>query len=645
MLLQEIQLDELRAPEEPALRRSPDPRSAPAVDDAASPDQDFCFTARHLVVKVKHHGTERTLLDDVTIGLQARSLIAVIGPSGSGKSTLLRALTGYRRADEGEVLYEGRDICRHFADLRHRIGLVPQDDILHAQLTVRSALRHAAALRFPDGTKSADRERRVEEVLAELHLAKYGDNRISTLSGGQRKRVSVALELLTKPSLIFLDEPTSGLDPGMDREVMRMLRCLANEGRTVLVATHSVAELAVCDRLLVMAPGGTVAYFGPPAEALSFFGCETWADVFHGFAHRHDHDWAADFRASAHYRKYSAGADAAAVVPAQRTRATQPAQPAQQSQRSQPTQPAHRPQPTKQPQPQPQPPREQSWGSQLRTLIRRYLAVIAADRGHLVLLIALPLIMGALSLAIPAKFGLAATGLIGPDGAPTVNTDASTVLLVLAVGSCLTGAANAVRELIKERVIYERERAAGLSRSAYLMSKVVVLGMITALQTVVLSGICLLPRKLPSSGLLFSGSPLPEMMIAAMLLGVSAVMVGLVVSAVVRTVEKTMPLLVLITIVEVVFCGSLFPLFGKPILEQFAWLSPSRWAVAAEAATVDLPGIMGPPQGRSTTDPLWQHTITQWGTDIGVLVLLSVACGALVIRLLRRHEPEVMRAN
>jgi hypothetical protein len=165
------------------------------------------------------------------------------------------------------------------------------------------------------------------------------------------------------------------------------------------------------------------------------------------------------------------------------------------------------------------------------------------------------------------------------------------------------------------------------------------------LQTVVLSGICLLPRKLPSSGLLFSGSPLPEMMIAAMLLGVSAVMVGLVVSAVVRTVEKTMPLLVLITIVEVVFCGSLFPLFGKPILEQFAWLSPSRWAVAAEAATVDLPGIMGPPQGRSTTDPLWQHTITQWGTDIGVLVLLSVACGALVIRLLRRHEPEVMRAN
>jgi len=253
--------------------------------------------------------------------------------------------------------------------------------------------------------------------------------------------------------------------------------------------------------------------------------------------------------------------------------------------------------------------------------------------------------MGLLSLAIPAKSGLAPAVGLSPDGTPLTNTDAPTVLLVLAVGACLTGAANAVRELIKERVIYERERAVGLSRSAYLMSKVVVLGLITALQTVVLSAICLLPRKLPSHGLVISGSPLPEMMIAVVLLGVCSMMVGLVVSAVVRTVEKTMPLLVLIAIVQVVFCGSLFPLFGKLALGQLAWLSPSRWAVAAEAATVNLPKIMGPPQGKTTTDPLWRHSIAQWGMDIGVLVLLGVACGVLVIRLLRTHEPEVMRAS
>ncbi len=120
-------------------------------------------------------------------------------------------------------------------------------------------------------------------MLGELKPGHPADKKITSLSGGQRKRVSVALELLTKPSLIFLDEPTSGLDPGMDRDVMQMLRGLADDGRTVLVVTHSVAELALCDRLLVMAPGGAVAYFGPPEEALTFFGYDTWADVFSAF--------------------------------------------------------------------------------------------------------------------------------------------------------------------------------------------------------------------------------------------------------------------------------------------------------------------------------------------------------------------------
>ena len=194
--------------------------------------------------------------------------------------------------------------------------------------------------------------------------------------------------------------------------------------------------------------------------------------------------------------------------------------------------------------------------------------------------------MGALSMAIPAKYGLAAATGTGSDGTPLTNSDAPTVLLVLAVGACLTGAANAVRELIKERVIYERERAAGLSRSAYMMSKVIVLGAITALQTVVLAALCL-RRASSTSGLVFGGSAVPEMMIAVMLLGITSMMLGLVVSAVVKTSEKTMPLLVLIAIVEVVFCGSMFPLFGKPALEQSPGSRPpaGRWPPSPRRST------------------------------------------------------------
>ncbi|CAM5353268.1 ABC transporter ATP-binding protein OS=Streptomyces aurantiogriseus OX=66870 GN=GCM10010251_90560 PE=4 SV=1 [Streptomyces aurantiogriseus] len=238
---------------------------------------EVSFSARHLTVTVDGG---KQILKDVSFGVPEKSLIAVIGPSGSGKSTLLKALTGYRPANQGDVLYDNRNLYKQFAELRQRIGLVPQDDILHKELTVKKALKYAAKLRFPADTTAAEREARIDEVLRELKLDIHKEKKVTSLSGGQRKRVSVALELLTKPSLIFLDEPTSGLDPGMDRDVMQLLRGLADDGRTVLVVTHSVAELALCDKLLVMAPGGAVAYFGPPEEALNFFGYDTWADVF-----------------------------------------------------------------------------------------------------------------------------------------------------------------------------------------------------------------------------------------------------------------------------------------------------------------------------------------------------------------------------
>jgi ABC-type multidrug transport system ATPase subunit len=568
---------------------------------------EVSFSARHLTVTVDGG---KQILKDVSFGVPEKSLVAVIGPSGSGKSTLLRALTGYRPADRGDVLYDNRNLYKQFAELRQRIGLVPQDDILHKELTVRTALKYAAKLRFPGDTASAEREARIDEVLRELKLDIHKDKKVTSLSGGQRKRVSVALELLTKPSLIFLDEPTSGLDPGMDRDVMQLLRGLADDGRTVLVVTHSVAELARCDKLLVMAPGGSVAYFGPPEEALNFFGYETWADVFSAFENYRDYDWAGRWRGSQHYQMYAADIDAVApqsvhVMP-QQTR----------------------------------PPKPQSWAAQLWTLIRRYASVIASDRGFLGLMVILPAVLGAVSVVIPAEFGLAA-----PTRKGAFNQDAGTIMLILAVGMCFSGAANSVRELIKERVIYERERATGLSRSAYLMSKVIVLGLITTLQGGIICGIGFSVRELPEEGLIIKSLPAVEMCLMVVALGFTSMMFGLVISSLVKTAEKTMPLLVMFAIVQVVFTGILFQIYDSPGVEQFAWLMPSRWAVGGVAATMDLSRIMAPidKDDPANLDPLWEHSASQWGIDISVLLFIGIVCGFAVVRLLRRHEPEVMR--
>ncbi|MFE3108951.1 FHA domain-containing protein [Kitasatospora indigofera] len=540
---------------------------------------------------------QRVLLDNVSFPVGEKTLVAVAGPSGAGKSTLLNALTGLRPADDGSVLYDGRDLYRDYAELRQRIGLVPQDDILHTQLTVRRALRYAAELRFPGDTAKAEREARVTEVIHELGLDQRADQVISSLSGGQRKRVSVALELLTKPSLLFLDEPTSGLDPGMDRSVMQMLRGLADDGRTVVVVTHSVLSLDVCDRLLVLAPGGRTAYYGPPEEALAFFGFDEWPQAFEAFEGDDDRAWASRFRESSRYGEYIASAVDRPAPPAAAAQAYAP------------------------------PPKAQSWRSQLSTLVRRYSSVLAADRMFLIIMVALPFIVGAMCRAMA--------------GSRLTSENALNCLLTLCIGGVLTGSANAVREVIKETAIYRRERVVGLSRSAYLVSKIVVLGVITVVQAAVLTTVGLLGVDLNvavSSGLYFD--PLIEITLAVALLSFTAMMLGLLISALVSREEATMPMLVLLSVVQIVFSGAMLKLHGVPGLEQFAWLVPSRWGLGAMAATIDLHRIL---PTNLTADPLFRHTSSVWLTCMGMLVVLSLALAVAISLLLRRHEPAIMR--
>jgi ABC-type multidrug transport system ATPase subunit len=540
----------------------------------------------------------KVILDNVSFPLGERCLLGVIGPSGAGKSTLLGALTGMRPATEGSVLYDGRDLYADYAELRHRIGLVPQENILHTQLSGRRALGYAAELRFPQDTSAAERERRIGEVLGELSLTKHADTRASSLSGGQQKRVNVALELLTKPSLLFLDEPTSGLDPGLDMSVMEMMADLASDGRTVVVVTHSVANLDICDRLLVLVPGGKVAYFGPPADGLRHFGQPGWAQVFRAFEAEPDRDWAAEYIRSAFCAQYVTAAVLADRSTAAAVRAVPP------------------------------PPRPQSRLAQLSTLVRRYLAVIASDRNYVGVLALLPIILGGLIRAIPDPGGLA-----GPN-----NGNAQQVLLILIMGACLTGVANSARELVKERPIYTRERAAGLSSGAYLWSKLAVLGLITALQAVVLVLISVVGRPLPPRGAFLTSLPLVELMLAIALLAVASMTAGLLISAVVNSSDKTMPLLVVVVLVQVVLSGGVFPLNGKAGLEQLSWLAPARWGFGATASTSSLNQISG--FGAATKlDPLWNHSPHIWLLDMGMQLVLTAGIIWITWRRLARVGP------
>jgi ABC transport system ATP-binding/permease protein len=556
---------------------------------------DVSLVAQDLTVRISGG---KVLLDHVSFPIGERSLVAVIGPSGAGKSTLLGALTGMRPASEGAVLYDDRDLYSHYAELRHRIGLVPQEDILHKQLSARRALRYAAELRFPGDTSADERGRRVNEVIDELGLKAHADTRAGSLSGGQQKRVNVALELLTKPSLLFLDEPTSGLDPGLDKSVMEMMSGLAKDGRTIIVVTHSVANLDVCDRLLVLVPGGKVAFYGPPTEGLRYFRKQSWAEVFQAFDSEPDRDWQGDFKRSSCYREY--------VASGLTSRAPETSHRAPEA-----------------------PPAPRSRLAQLSTLCRRYLAVISSDRNFLIVLAVLPIVLGVLIREFQGKHGLA-----GID-----NTDAQSVLLILVICACFTGAANSVRELVKERAIYTRERAAGLSAGSYLFSKILVLGLITGVQAAVLVVLGVLGKPLPATGAFLTSAPLLELILGVAVLAIASMTLGLVVSAVVNSSDKTMPVLVLLSMAQVILSGGLLTLSVG--LNQISWLTPARWGFAATSSTVNLNAISAP--GVIKPSSLWDHKPSTWLIDMGLQVLLAVVFTLIAWRRLVRLSPGRLR--
>ncbi|MGV0798601.1 FHA domain-containing protein, partial [Mycolicibacterium elephantis] len=300
----------------------------------------------------------KTLLDNISIAARPGTLTAVIGPSGAGKSTFARLVAGYTHPTSGTVTFEGHNIHAEYASLRSRIGMVPQDDVVHGQLTVNQALMYAAELRLPPDTTKEDREQVVAQVLEELEMTRHADTRVDKLSGGQRKRASVALELLTGPSLLILDEPTSGLDPALDRQVMTMLRQLADAGRVVLVVTHSLTYLDVCDQVLLLAPGGKTAFYGPPSQIGPSMGTTNWADIFSAVANDPD---AANQRFLAQHG------------------------------------PPPPPPPTEQPSDLGNPTRT-SVRRQFSTIARRQVRLVVSDRGYFAFLMLLPFIMGVLSL-------------------------------------------------------------------------------------------------------------------------------------------------------------------------------------------------------------------------------------------------------
>jgi ABC-type multidrug transport system ATPase subunit len=525
----------------------------------------------------------KTLLDNISVAARPGMLTAVIGPSGAGKSTFARLVAGYTHPTTGTVSFEGHDVHAEYASLRSRIGMVPQDDVVHGQLTVRQALMYAAELRLPPDTNKADREQVVMQVLEELEMTNHLDTRVDKLSGGQRKRASVALELLTGPSLLILDEPTSGLDPALDRQVMTMLRQLADAGRVVLVVTHSLTYLDVCDQVLLLAPGGKTAFYGPPDQIGASMGTTNWADIFSTVAGDPD------------------GANKRFIA----LHGPPPPQP-----------PAQKPtdlgEPTK-----------TSLRRQFSTISRRQIRLIVSDRGYFIFLAFLPFIMGVLSLSVPGDvgFGVPVPAIQGGE-APN---EPGQILVLLNVGAIFMGTALTIRALIGERAIFLREQSVGLSTSAYILAKVFVFAGFALLQSAIVVGINVWGKKW-GPGAVTSGAVIPprtlELYVDVAACCVAAAMTGLALSALAKSNEQIMPLLVIAIMSQLVFQGGMIPVTGRVGLDQLSWITPARWGFASTASTIDLLRLV--PGPLTPQDSHWRHTPGAWWFNMAMLGAVCV---------------------
>lgn len=572
-------------------------------------------------------GNGHRLVDDVTFELPERSLMAIVGPSGAGKSSLLGVLSGLRDPAAGQVLYQGRDLHADGEELTRRIGFVPQADLLHDGLTVRASLRYTEQLRLSPDTTEAERDERIDQVLAQLGMAHRAEARIDRLSGGERKRVNVATELLTEPSLLLLDEPASGLDAGLERTLMRLLRSLADAGRTVIVVTHSLDSLDLCDRVMILAPGGIPAYIGPPAGFADRFGHDDLVETFNDLA-TVDTDWR-DPRIPRSNGATPAARNPRAIAPPSSTveAATGPRRAVRE------------------------------WFAQVLALSRRFVAVLASDRRNLMLLLAQAPILGVLMLIAMPTDELS----LPSDTQIRFVSTAGLVLFVVLLGSTWLGANNAIREIANERALFLRERAAGLSSTAYVTSKALVLGVFTAAQSAVLVLIATAAQNGPVDAVVL-GWPLGELMVIVALAGVASMALSLLISAIVGTPDRATTLLPIVLILQFVLsAGGVLPeIVDKPVLREVANLSSAQWGFAGSASTADLnrlqaftdqlrnlrevdaadPGPALEALEQAATPPArWAHTPSAWFTAAGALVVLSLApLGAAVI-VLRRKEP------
>ena len=505
-----------------------------------------------------------TLLTDISLPINPGQFVVIVGGSGAGKSTLMRTLLGLEPVNNGTVELNGEELRNNFNIYRNLIGYVPQYDIVHPNLTVKEVLYYAAKLRLPPDINIIQES---EKVLKQIDLKERENTLVKNLSGGQLKRVSMGVELLADPKLFFLDEPTSGLDPGLDKKMMELLKDLSEEGRTIILVTHTTLNIHLCDRLVFLGKGGNLCYFGPPQEAITFFRLKSnnFADIYVHLEDKNKVEEEAErFKNDPNFYDQYISQYLGQASPQ--------------------TQRKSNPKKVK-----------RSFLQQFSILSQRYFQLLLRDPLNILLsLVTAPLGIIAMRIALSDTIPFDLTD----ENDPTFATLSLKVLFVFTCAAIWVGLASSLQEIVKEAKIYQRERLVNLGIGSYLGSKAAILGMLGFLQSLLISLTILICFTPPESNQLawILGTE-----ITLFLTLFSTISLGIMISAFVKNITQANSSLPLLLLPQIIFSGVLFKMAGMGKL--LSWLMISRWSVGALGSLVDIPSMIPEAQPVSPLNP------------------------------------------
>jgi ABC-type multidrug transport system ATPase subunit len=554
--------------------------------------------ARTIGVAAHHLGLAvdgRELLTDVSFTARPGTLTAVIGPSAARNSALLGMLAGTRKLSSGRITVDGHDVHAEPESMRTRVGIVARDDRLHRQLTVEQAVGYAAELRLPPDTLPEHRHRVVDQILEELELTPHRSTRISMLPPEARRCASLAIELITRPTLLVVDEPSAGLDAAQENHVMAVLRRQADIGCAVVVAMNSptsLTHLNMCDQVLLLTAAGTMAFAGTPLQIESLMGTADWSKVLAQVSA--DPDGA---HRAFHARQHAVGPTAPPEVAAPWPR-----------------------------------PAELTASRQIRFVVGRQVRLLLANRVYFFFLALLPFVLAALTLLIPGN-----SGLDKPGPASHHLHEAIEILAALNIAAVIIGTALTVLELAGERRVFRREQAVGLSTWAYVAGKIIFFSVAAAILTAIMFTIVVVGKGGPVHGAVVLQNATVELYVTVAVTAIVSAIIGLALSALGKSLREVVPLLLPVILASVLFNGSLVQLVSKWGFQQISWFVPAQWGFAASASTVDLRRV----DALAANAEMWTHYSGWWVFDMIMLIVFGAIGAGFVLYRLRSPRPEI----